>query len=44
MQEKLNDDLLRRTEYECHSLKYYSLLEVTIGLRNAASYLAKVMR
>lgn len=41
-QRELEDSVLKKTEYECHSMKYYTLLEVTIGLRNAANYLMKV--
>ena len=42
LQETLDVNVTRRTEYECHSMKYYTLLEVTIGLRNAVGYLVKV--
>ena len=42
VQVTLDENTLKRTEFECHSMTYYTLLEVTIGLRNAANYLLMV--
>ena len=42
VQVDLDENTLKRTEFECHSMTYYTLLKVTIGLRNAANYLLMV--